>query len=256
MPVDPSAARATRSSGFVRGYLDVLSSRIRGKRRVSLREAGKQRRREQILAAAEALIRRQGSVGFSMRDLAKQAGVAFVTPFNLFESKGGVIAALLEERLRTQRERLIPAHEGADPIDRVFDLATLASRAYAADAELHRPLLRALPGIEDFVESRVFALATALWRLALRDAEDAGMIEADRDLDLLARTLHITFRGAIGLWASGEIDTRELERQARYGAGVCILGVLTGEHRERVAERLRAIERGRPEAAHPVRRRC
>ena len=55
------------------------------------------------------------------------------------------------------------------------------------------------------------------------------------------------------LWASGEIDTRELERQARYGAGVCILGVLTGEHRERVTERLRAIERG-PRAAVAKRR--
>lgn len=106
--------------------------------------------------------------------------------------------------------------------------------------------MRALPGIEGFDDSQLLALATGLWRLALRDAEDAGMIEAGRDLDLLARTLHVTFRGALWLWAAGEIDAKELERQAQYAAGACLLGVLTSPHRDRVSERLRAFEGAGP----------
>lgn len=212
---------------------------------MSLREAGKEKRRRQILAAAEELIRENGGVGFSMRDLAKKAGVAFVTPFNLFENKGGIIAGLFEKRLRAQQERLIPKADGADgedPIDRLFELAAHSSRAYAADPELHRPLLRALPGVESRGESSLLALATELWLSVLREGERAGMVEAGRDLTLLARTMHVTFRGAISLWASGEIDATELERQAQYAAGACFVAVLTGEHRERVSERLRELE--------------
>ncbi len=220
---------------------------------MSLREAGKQKRRQLILEAAEALIREHEGVGFSMRELAKKAEVAFVTPFNLFTSKGGVIAGLLEARLDAQRERLIPVDEAVDPIDRIFDLALRGSRAYTADPELYRPILQALPSIEGVDDARLLALATELWRLALRDAENVGMIETGRDLDLLSRTLHITFRGALWFWVAGGVDVPELERQVQYGAGTCLLAVLTTEHRERVADRLRTLEADRP-AAEPTRR--
>lgn len=210
---------------------------------MSLREVGKRKRRGRILAAAEALIRKSGGVTFSMRDLAKQAGVAFVTPFNLFENKGGIIVALFEERLRTQQERIVSGDEDDDPVERLFDLAARSCRAYAADPELHRPLLRALPGVETLGGTPLFALATELWLSLLREAERAGRIEAGRDLDLLARTMHVTFRGAISLWASGEIDACEFERQAQYAVGACLLAVLTAKHRERVSKRICGYER-------------
>lgn len=44
-------------------------------------------------------------------------------------------------------------------------------------------------------------------------------METDRSIDLLARTRHVGFRGARTLWATGEVDVDELERQAEYGAG-------------------------------------
>ena len=180
---------------------------------MSQREAGKQKRRDAILAAAEDLLREHGGVDFSMRALAKRADVAFVTPFNLFGSKGGVIAALFEQKLDAQHGRLLPdMAEGSDPIERVFDLAIVGCRAYTADPELHRPLIRALSAIAAPDQSQLLAQATDLWRLSLRDAHAAGLIEPGRNLDMLASALHVAFRGALSLWTLGEIDAEQLER--------------------------------------------
>ena len=73
---------------------------------MSQREESKARRRADILEAAERLIREEGDVSFSMRALAKEAGVAFVTPFNLFESKAGVLTALQQTRLEAHEKNL------------------------------------------------------------------------------------------------------------------------------------------------------
>ena len=47
--------------------------------------------RERVLDAAERLLAR-GGAGFSMRDLAEEAGVSFATPFNQFGAKGAIMA--------------------------------------------------------------------------------------------------------------------------------------------------------------------
>ena len=46
--------------------------------------------RTRVLAAAEHLLD-AGRSGFSMRELAKVAGVSFAKPFNLFGSKGAIM---------------------------------------------------------------------------------------------------------------------------------------------------------------------
>lgn len=209
---------------------------------VSQHEVGKQKRREQILATAEDLVRENGGSGFSMRELAKRAGVAFVTPFNLFGNKGGIIAALFEQRLAAHRERLGPRHDGeSDPLDRLLELAVVGTRAYTADPELSRPLLRAVPHVASG-NAQLLALATNLWRTALEDMRNAGMISKEHDLELLARTLHVAFRGAVSIWAVEEVDAAELERQAEYGACACVAGVLTDESRERILARMSELE--------------
>ena len=204
---------------------------------MSLREAGKRRRREQILAAAEELIRNHGSVSFSMRGLAEKAGVAFVTPFNLFENKGGVLGALLEARFEAQRERMTPPSADRDPVERVFDLALLAGRAYTSDAALFRPLLRAVTDVEGFDHAGLYDHAVQLWLLALRDAVAAGMIDPERNVELLARFFHNVFRGALSLWLVGEIDTDEFEGQTEYGVALGLLGALTSDARQALLER-------------------
>jgi len=61
---------------------------------MGLREKQTGERRERILDAARKLMRRTGGTGFTMRALAKEAGVSLATPYNLFRSKSGVLYAL------------------------------------------------------------------------------------------------------------------------------------------------------------------
>ena len=211
---------------------------------MSLREAGKQKRRDAILGAAEALIRRNGGIGFSMRDLAKEAGVAFVTPFNLFDNKGGVLAALFEARLETQRRTLQrDARETSDPVERMLHLAVTSARAYSTDPDLYRPLLRALPAVAPSDDLRLLDLAIGLWRTVLESARGDGMLAAERNLELLARTLHVGFRGTLSLWAADDIDAAELEHQAEYGVALTLAAILARPRdRQRLNARIAELE--------------
>jgi AcrR family transcriptional regulator len=221
---------------------------------MSLREAGKQKRRDQILAAAEGLIRSRGDVGFSMRALAEKAGVALVTPFNLFESKGGVLSALVEERLDAQAKRMSSPPGDRGPVEHVLELARNASRTYTSDAALHRPLLRGLFQVEGVGHPALGKRSVQLWMPSLRDAAAAGMIAPDQDLAFLAHALHIAFRGALALWVSGEIDQEELERHAEHAASACLLGALTGVAQASVLERVGTLGRSRGAVRHETKR--
>ena len=211
--------------------------------RVSLREQGKQARRESILRTAERLIRGSGDVSFSMRELAKESQVAFVTPFNLLGSKSGVLAALLATRLEAERERLAPLSKDSDPIARVFDLASHAGQTYTSDPELFRPLLRRLgSAIEEPDHTALATKTIELWELALQGAIDQGLIAKNRSAAFLARSFHIMFRGALSSWIYEEIDTEEFARQTEYGVALGLLGAITGDERDRLAERIAQIE--------------
>ena len=54
--------------------------------------------RQRVLDAAERLLR-VGRASFSMRDLATEAGVSFVTPFNQFGGKAAIMHALSARRI-------------------------------------------------------------------------------------------------------------------------------------------------------------
>ncbi|RYD82105.1 MAG: TetR family transcriptional regulator, partial [Sphingomonadales bacterium] len=66
---------------------------------MSTREAQKAERRLMILDAARALILEGARGDFSMPQLAAAAGVALVTPYNLFGSKANILLALAQENI-------------------------------------------------------------------------------------------------------------------------------------------------------------
>ena len=209
---------------------------------MSLREEGKQERRERILAAAEELIREGDGAAFSMRALAKRAGVAFVTPFNLFESKAGVLLGLVEKRIEAQVRRLTVREETAGPIDRLFEQAVAGSRAYAADPALYGPVIRAIATADGFDHEKLMSRSVALWLLALRDAAEAGLVRTDQDLKRLARSLHLGFRLTLWQWALGGLSADDLEIHCQHAVSVCLLAALTEEGRALVLERVGDLE--------------
>jgi AcrR family transcriptional regulator len=78
----------------------------------NLREKQVAERRERILRTAESLIRKTGGTEFTMRSLAAAAEVSPVTPYNLFESKEGLLYSLLSRSLDARQQNwLCGAHD-------------------------------------------------------------------------------------------------------------------------------------------------
>jgi AcrR family transcriptional regulator len=190
-----------------------------------------------ILDAAEALIRAEGEVAFSMRTLADRAGLSLATPFNLFGSKTAVLVALVNRALDTQAARLAAARD-LEPIERVIALGERGVRAYTRDAPFYRPLFSAIAEVSARgAPPGLLERATELWREALREAEASGLLDPGLDLELLARLLHMQFRVTLMNWAARETDAGGWLLELRHGLGVVMLGAVT----QPVRPRLRAM---------------
>ncbi|HSG91170.1 MAG TPA: TetR/AcrR family transcriptional regulator [Pseudomonadales bacterium] len=209
---------------------------------MSVREAKKKANRERILVAAEKLIRKDDRIGFSMRALAEEAGVAFATPFNLFESKFGVLCGLLEKRIEAQMEQLGEEDPGRDPVERLFEQAALGSRMYLADPTLYKPILHEMShaGPE---AGRVAIVSMKFWSMALQSARDTGLISTDEDVKALARLLQLGFASVLYQWASGHLRDDELVMHSQHRAAVSLMAVMTDEGRQLVLKRVGSISR-------------
>jgi AcrR family transcriptional regulator len=102
------------------------------------------RNRERVLDAAQQLLSTAGVDAVDIRDVARAAGVGVGTVYRRFGDKGGLVAALLDERERAFQNRLLsgpaPLGPGAPPRQRL--VAFLRALAEMTDENL--PLLRVL----------------------------------------------------------------------------------------------------------------
>ena len=199
------------------------------------REAGKELRRRRILLAAEALIRRDGDIRFSMRELAQKAKVSPATPFNLFGSKGQLLWALLERDVEHQFQGS-EEDDATDPVERVLGLARRAVQPYADDERLFRPILSAVVATNPFQMPGMLRAFTDLWRKAMEEAEAQGQLSPGLDPVLLARQLHLEYRAGLTLWLRGEVDVEGWKLHVTHG----VLLVLRGSMEPRAAKGLHA----------------
>jgi AcrR family transcriptional regulator len=110
---------------------------------MSTREAQKAERRSMILDAARALILEGARGDFSMAQLAAAAGVALVTPYNLFGSKAQILLAIARETIFEPMNEIqqIPC----DDLPRFLtDLSAVLARVYHGDRHFYRRLIATL----------------------------------------------------------------------------------------------------------------
>jgi len=96
--------------------LTPATSRPRGRPRKTAEERDDGNRRQALLAAAARLFRLQGFDATSTRDIATAAGMRSGSPFYHFENKRALLAAVMQEGMRSALERqtlataMLPAH--------------------------------------------------------------------------------------------------------------------------------------------------
>lgn len=125
-----------------------------------------------LLTAAEAELRAGGVAGFSLRAVAKRAGVSHAAPAHHFGDVDGVFTALAAESFRRFRAAMLRELEGVgdDPVDRLvaagqgyitycaenpalFELQFFSTRIHRDDPDLCEAGAQAYGLIEDLVRA-------------------------------------------------------------------------------------------------------
>jgi AcrR family transcriptional regulator len=125
-----------------------------------------------MLAAARAILSERGYEATTMNAVAERAGVAVQTVYAAFESKRGIVAALLDEARfgATYKETVRQARETNDPRSRVRFAARIACKVHEAEcAEI--ALLLSIVGV-----SPELAQGEADAEMARREAQHALVI--------------------------------------------------------------------------------
>ena len=209
------------------------------KRVGSAREQNKQKRRHDIIAAAERLILQNKSTDFSMTDLAEEAGISMKTTYNLIGSKSKVLYILLSrslDKIGTQSLNLV-------------DRADIASIVYMVEApisvftslpDFYRPLLGYLLGTQNTTERPIFmARAYQFWSRGLAAFEEQA--PEGLNLRMMALHLHTYFAGALDLWVQQEIDAEEFRRHLRCAAAITLLPHVSKEQRPKLQAHIDAF---------------
>ena len=202
------------------------------------RAEAKERRKEQVLAAVEASIRKDGTVNFSMRELADKADVSFATPFNLFGKKEDILAALFNKRVTALAEQTTNRDKVGTSIDSLLRVAIDSCEGYLSDAELFKPLAQSFRTQSTPQLEAISNHAQSIWKDALADCLADRLLSPDVDLDALARQLHIGFRVAFWMWATEELTDDEFRQQALSNAAACLLTQTTPKGKKELTRRL------------------
>lgn len=207
-----------------------------------LREMQKAERKQRILSAARRLIRKEGYTRMSMRELAREAQVSLVTPYNLFGSKANVLYALLESFFDTL-DTALDELDTQDPIDAMYSLTQFSVKEYARDPVFYRSLLSSMVTTGELLPvPRIIQRCTTLWQRGLDAGMAQGLFQPHTRPDLVARQIQVNYRGAMELWIEGGVDIEGFETQLLYGLSLCLLAVATEKGRDRLLGRVQNIE--------------
>ena len=209
---------------------------------MSLREAGKEQRRGQILGAAARLIEAEGLDGLTMRRLSDEAGVSYATVYNLVGAKEDVLVALLRSGLEALGSEL-GAVATLGPLERSDALVTGIVDHFVARPRLYRPLVRAVH--DPALGARGLPIrrrTIELHEASIREAIAAGLLTEELDPHVLARHVTLAVNGAIQRWAAEITNADQFRADADYSLHVSLLAVASPETRVRLLDDLRRCE--------------
>ena len=193
-----------------------------------------------VLDAAGDLLRATGQL--SMRSLVQSAGVANMTPYNLFGSKHGLLAALSQKELGHAIGRTAQVRS-ADSLEHVFAALDIGFEMFSGDENYYRALYRAAYASSDPSLIEVFQAPRILYWNSLLDAcREQGFLVKTTRSDTLTQILMYTYTGAVQRWIEKTIGTRQLYAEINYVLMILFLSHATPKGRDRVQKRLRQWE--------------
>ena len=223
---------------------------------IDLRAHGRAQRRDRIVEAARRIIVRDGIDGLAMRGLAKEAGVAVRTLYNLFEGRDAILFEITSRAM----DRMDAAYDAEapldDPIARCHAVVVISLRHVVEEEAWYRPVLlwRPEPGSRA-AERSLATRAGRMQAVALEAAMARGDLRQECDPEALGRLIYDGWEHAARLWAERHTDAEGFEARALYALYVALLSVATDTHRDTFVARIRELEARLANAARPGARR-
>src|SRR5271166_1470702 len=118
------------------------------------RQARRRSARDAIVEAAWALVREEGLAGFSLRDLARWAGISTPTVYAYFDSKNAIYDAMFGGAARDFADLMTEPPATGDPGTVLAEIAGRFVRFCTCDIARYQLLFqRTIPGFEPTAES-------------------------------------------------------------------------------------------------------
>jgi AcrR family transcriptional regulator len=211
----------------------------------------KARRREQILAAARALMTENEDSDFSMEVLAQRAGVSIATPYALIGSKNQIIVALHAWETGRFQESLAQIEE-PDPILRLLRSVDDAVDLHLSDERYFKALSRAAFTAMPQVQAYYHSESDRFFMDRLRPIAAAGLLDPACKMELLARVLAYIYFSALRDWVNNVTPSSDIKLRLSHALVVSLLGVVVSSRHEQVRALMLERQAALLEAIEPV----
>lgn len=196
--------------------------------------------RQRIVEAARALLQGENA-DFSMRALSDKAGVSSATPYNLFGSKDGIIAALVDEDLKRLQAALVGID--ADPVEAFFKIVDISAEIFTEAPALYKAGSRiigaggASGGTDEATRRSFHEPRFLVLRGLVADAIQAGAIDHRVNADTFAIQMGQQILSWILTWGNDQVELEEMRLRANYAIAVSLAGVATKACRDAMQDR-------------------
>lgn len=178
--------------------------------KLSIREKKREVVREVICETANRLIHESPTSDFSMRKLAKEAGVGFTTLFDHFGSKTEILRMVAKRNRADIIKKYFEMPRADKAIDRVLNMSKAAIRFFLNDPATMQKIIASLAVPVSDGNKHASREATEMWDIALEDSGNERALRPEIKL-MLTDQLAIMFLGVITLWSVGELSDQDLE---------------------------------------------
>lgn len=201
-------------------------------------------RQSNILATVRAMLEEAGYDGLTMRALAKRAGVAQGTLYNIYGSKDGLVLAAVDDLL-VQMAGTATREATEQGIDAILTVGKVIGQQVQATPKFVDAMTRILFHIQpdDPLVEVVFGRSYPFLRSQLEIAQGRGDLRPEVDMDKVARHLVGQTWGVMLLWMMGMIPLEDDSKERRRSQLMTLIGIAKGPARKRLRAELAVLDK-------------
>ena len=183
-----------------------------------------------------------GYEAMTIRAIAKRAGVAQGTLYNIYGGKDALVLAAVDDLL-SQLAGTVAGEAVSRGLDAIFAFGKIVGTQIEATPGYADAMTRILlhVGPDDPLVDVLFARSYPFYKSQLEVARTNGDVRPEVDVDLVARHLVGQSWGVVLLWMMGMIPLEDNGRERQRSEIMTLMGIATDSARKRLEAKLAAL---------------